>query len=106
MNDAPESKAIDRVLIELDFHGEDGTSGRTVRFESRDRLEIDGGSGLLIDEVSVELDAPPRSLRLTCEAGGQVVARNSYDLTVYLPPPQPFAARLLRRVADATLGNG
>ncbi|MGE5602223.1 MAG: glycosyl hydrolase 2 galactose-binding domain-containing protein [Nitrososphaerales archaeon] len=59
-----------------------------------------------IGSLSVCLATPPSSLELTLARSGVVLARNEYDLTVYLPPPQPPGSWLMRRVADLLLQIG
>jgi beta-mannosidase len=49
------------------------------------------------------LDAPPSSLELRCVSTDTVLASNKYDVDVYLPPPQPLGAWLMRRAADLLL---
>lgn len=56
-----------------------------------------------IGSVKVILDAPPSVLKLTCRCGGVTIAQNQYDLAIYLPPPQPLGAWLMRRAADLLL---
>lgn len=109
VNDAPDAKRIDSVLIEMDFDvriEKPDRSARPVRFESRKMFEVAAASAIQIDSFTVKLDEPPTALRITCEAGGNIIAANSYDLAVYFPPPQPFASRVLRRAADLLLGSG
>jgi beta-mannosidase len=103
VNDAPDAQRVDAVMVELELDSEDG---KPVGFESREILEIGEACALQIDLVAFELAARPRALRVACEFKGEVVARNEYDLTVYLPPQQPVASRILRRAADWLLQSG
>jgi hypothetical protein len=96
VNDMPAAQLMTRVIAEMD--------GKPV-WEGGPR-EIKGGSAAKLGVIGVRLDAAPRIFTLDCVAEGEMVARNSYDLAVYLPPAQRAASRLLRRVVDRLLEIG
>ena len=96
VNDTPELRSLTDVIAQLDA----SKSGRAAPAVSA-RVRGRGWIG------ERPLDAPPGALTLTCEAGGAAVARNRYDLGVYLsavaaarPPPEP------RRISDRLLEIG
>ncbi len=104
VNDAPRAVKLDRITAELD-HNQERKDGSPVGFEFG-ACAISPTSAARVGQISAKLAVAPRELRLVCEAEGAVVASNIYDLTVYLPPPQPVLARILRRAADWLLESG
>jgi hypothetical protein len=110
VNDTPSAAIVERVVAELEPVDKrpDETSGRSakpVRFDLG-ACAVGPESAVVVSRISAELTAAPRALRLTCEAGGKVIATNLYDLDIYLPPPQPILSRVLRRAADWLLASG
>jgi hypothetical protein len=110
VNDAPNAANVERVVAELDYGEESGddtpdTSRRPVRFDLG-ACAIGRASAARVGRINAKLDGAPRALRLTCEARGEVIAANSYDLAVYLPPAQPIVSRIMRRAADWLLESG
>ncbi len=67
---------------------------------------IDGAGGRQTGVLDVLLEETPAQLELICRQGDAVVARNEYDLGVYLPPRQPVGLWLMRRVTDLLLQIG
>ncbi len=68
----------------------------------KDVEQLPGVAGR-VGSLDTELAAPPAALELMCSHQGRVVARNRYDLAVYLPPPHPMHAWLMRRAVDLLL---
>jgi beta-mannosidase len=102
VNDGPQAKWVDAVLVELETEAADGSP---IRFDPGP-AQVEGGAASAVGRISARLDARPRALRLACEFAGEVVARNEYDLTAHLPPRQPASARLMRWLADRLLQSG
>jgi beta-mannosidase len=71
-----------------------------------DGMALQPASARPLAAFDVELQETPSLLQLTLARQGQVLARNEYDLTVYLPRTQPFARWLKRRGADLLLESG
>lgn len=71
-----------------------------------DNLVIQPTSAQRAGAFAVALTARPSKLALTLLCDTNVLASNSYDLLVYLPPRQTVGAWLLRRASDSTLRIG
>jgi hypothetical protein len=106
VNDSPKAQPVGAITATVDtgyLEAKPDRSARPVRFEIADACLVESGSALCVGRISVRLDAVPCAIRLECEAGREVIARNSYDLSVYLPPAQPARSRMMRRLVDRLL---
>jgi beta-mannosidase len=68
-----------------------------------DGIELPPASSRRIGELACELAAVPRVLTLQLVCGEAVLAANRYDLSVFLPGPQPWWVRVNRWLADCVM---
>jgi beta-mannosidase len=70
------------------------------------KLSVPPASARRTGLLDFRFQTQPGELELRCERGGAVIAKNRYDLSVYLPPRQPLRSWILRRAADMLLKIG
>lgn len=93
VNDAPRALDDCAVSVQLDGQPVHTFTGVVVL----------AGSVTRVVSLSVQLDSRPQHLVLRCLRNGAIIAENRYDLAVFLPPPQPVGAWLVRRAGDLLL---
>jgi len=71
-----------------------------------DEIELAPASARPVGALVLELSTAPGRLELEMAAGPDILATNTYDLSIHLPGDQPVQARLMRWLSDRLLDVG